>query len=138
MQGGHSQLSLLMHDVNGSIHTPKANIPQQREHLHIHGVLVVKGWISLVAVEPCFIVLGDFPNQYGNAGAFLLLNGEVAAGLASFEQKLVVWDGRFAHIHCVGASLHHLGNRQVAAIGKIVFFFHVLFILSEGFTLLPP
>ena len=116
----------------------EAHIAKQGKHFHIHGVLVVEGRITLVAVEPCFIVLGDFPDQHRNAGAFLLFYRKVAAGLASLEQKLVVRDGCLAHIHCVGASLHHLGNRQVTAVCKVVFFFHMRFILSEGFTLLPP
>ena len=138
VQGRHTQLSFLVHDVYDGIHIPETHIPQQGEHFHIHGFLVVEGRIPLVAVESGFIVFGDLPYQYGNAGAFLLFNREVAARLASFEQKLVVWNGCLSHIHCIGASLNHLGNRQVTAVCKVVFFFHMRFILSEGFTLLPP
>ena len=47
--------------------------------------------------------------------------GEVAAGFAPFEQKLVIRECCGADRVCVGAAVSHLFQGEVATIGKVKF-----------------
>nr|DAZ33290.1 MAG TPA: hypothetical protein [Caudoviricetes sp.] len=135
-KGRYSYLPFFMHDVHKAL--PSAYLPRtDASDIEFHFFFVIKRRISFVAVKCRLIRLRDFPYRHGNLAAFLRLNGKIGSRTASFKEKLIIVYNCSTNHSCVRASYPHLSDVQVAAISNVISF-HIVSILSEGNTLLPP
>ena len=83
---------------------------------------VVEMGIPLIAVKSKFISFRHQPHCRRNGTALLGLDGQIGAGLAAFEQQLVIWDLRSPHNSGIRAAELHLFHVQIAAVGKVKLF----------------
>lgn len=58
--------------------------------MYVYILLVIKGRVSLIAVEVLFVGLGDLLHANENVGAFQRFNGCICPGLGAFEHQLII------------------------------------------------
>ena len=122
-----------MHDINknrAGTHFPAADAGDRQRQLR----LVVKAGKALVTIQGSLIPGGHLPDSNGNAPALARLNGEVSPGLTASEQKPVIRQFGGPDYPCRRAAHPHLMDVEVAAVGDIVSFRHVLFHPFRGHT----
>lgn len=115
--GRYSKFSVLVHDVHKGIDLSLGSIK-----LKLHFGLVVETRITLVGIKTLFVSLGNFPDCNGNDAAFFLFDGKVGACFAALVKELVIFDHTCADHLGSWASVSHLLNVQVRAVGNVVFF----------------
>ncbi len=100
-------------------------------------LLVVEVGEAFVMVQGAFIAFRYLPYCNRNVLAPLRFNGKIGAGFASSEEKGPVLEVGDTDNSCIGASVHHLSDIEVAAVGNVVAFgFHRK--ISFQICLLPP
>ena len=135
---GDAKGAVFLHDVDKGVDAVRL-LAHQSHVGDVQILFVVEIRKTFIVVKPLLIRLGDGPYPNGNREALRFLNGQVGAGFASFEQKPVAFQLCGAQGNSTGAAVVHLLHVQVASVGKVVSFFtHMMSILSEGITLLPP
>ena len=116
-RSGNAQFPFLVHDI----HKGSQLFPSFCKRKFQFRFVVEMG-IPLISVEGKFISFRHRPDCRRNGTALFGFDGQIGAGLAAFEQQLVIWDLRSSHNFGIRAAELHLFHVQIAAIGKVKLF----------------
>ena len=120
---GFAERSVFVHDV-GEGFSVSDLAGSDAGNIKFELFLVVEVWEAFVTVECKFIAFRYLPYCNRNILTALGFNGKVGASLATSEKECPILEVGDTYNSCIGASVHHLCNIEVASVGNVVFLFH--------------